>query len=283
VIVSAGAIHSPHILMLSGIGEGAHLVDHGITAVHDLRGVGQNYRDHVAVTVKQACTQPISMFNFFHPLIAAKAAANFVLFRRGPLANPPAEVSAYLTTMPGADEPDVKVHFAMALYEAMGRKLIMQHGYFAHIDLLHPESVGEIRLTGPAPSAPLAIDPNILATPHDLAMGRAAIRAVRDIFAQAPFDPLRGEELAPGADVRSDDELNTYLRASAVSDIHTVGTCRMGHDAMAVVDPQLRVHGVERLRVVDASVMPRVPGGNTNIPTMMIAEKAADMILRPSL
>jgi choline dehydrogenase len=283
VIVSAGAIHSPHILMLSGIGESAHLAANGITPVHDLPGVGQNYRDHVAVTVKQACTQPISMFNFFHPLVAAKAAANFLLFRRGPLANPPAEVSAYLTTMPGADEPDVKVHFAMALYEAMGRKLIMQHGYFAHIDLLHPESTGEIRLTGPAPDAPLAIDPNILSTPADMAMGRAAVRAVRDIFAQAPFDPLRGEELAPGGDVRSDEELDAYLRASAVSDIHTVGTCRMGHDAMAVVDPRLRVLGVERLRVVDASVMPRVPGGNTNVPTMMIAEKAADMILRPDL
>ncbi|MCP3735895.1 choline dehydrogenase [Sphingomonas sp. RP10(2022)] len=279
VIVSAGAIHSPHILMLSGIGPAAHLGEHGISVQRDLPGVGQNYRDHVAVSVKQACTQPISMFNFFHPLVAAKAAANFVLFRRGPLANPPAETFAYLRTMPGAAEPDIKIHFAMALYEAMGRKLIMEHGYFAHVDLLHPESVGEIRLTGGKPGDPLAIDPNILSTPGDLARGRAAIRAVRDIFVQAPFDAVRGAELAPGADVRSDDELDTYLRQTAVSDIHTVGTCRMGHDAMAVVDPQLRVHGVAQLRVVDASVMPRVPSGNTNVPTMMVAEKAADMIL----
>jgi len=279
VILSAGAIHSPHILMLSGIGDGDHLRDRGLTVAHHLPGVGQNYRDHVAVTVKQACTQPVSMFNFFNPLVAAKGIANFLLFRRGPLANPPAEVGAYLRTMPGADQPDVKVHFAMALYEAMGRKLIMQHGYFAHIDLLNPESVGEIRLTGPDPMAPLAIDPNILASPNDLAMGRAAIRAVRDIFAQAPFDPFRGEELAPGADIRSDGELDSYLRATAISDIHAVGTCRMGHDPLAVVDPQLRVHGVQGLRVVDASVMPRVPGGNTNVPTMMIAEKASDMIL----
>ncbi|WP_218036691.1 GMC family oxidoreductase [Sphingobium sp. EM0848] len=279
VILSAGAIHSPHILMLSGIGDGEHLRAHGVTVAHHLPGVGQNYRDHVAVTVKQACTQPISMFNFFHPLVAAKGVANFLLFRRGPLANPPAEVGAYLRTMPGADVPDVKVHFAMALYEAMGRKLIMQHGYFAHIDLLNPESVGEIRLTGPDAGAPLAIDPNILSTAQDMAMGRAAIRAVRDIFAQSPFDPFRGEELAPGADIRSDEELDAYLRQTAISDIHSVGTCRMGHDPMAVVDPQLRVHGVAGLRVVDASVMPRVPGGNTNVPTMMVAEKAADMIL----
>jgi choline dehydrogenase len=162
----------------------------------------------------------------------------------------------------------------------MGRKLIMQHGYFAHIDLLRPESFGEIKLTGPTTHAPLSIDPNILATPNDMAMGRAAIRAVRDIFAQTPFDSVRGEELAPGAAVQSDDELDSYLRSTATSDIHAVGTCRMGHDPLAVVDPQLRVHGVTGLRVADASVMPRVPGGNTNVPTMMVAEKAADMILR---
>lgn len=280
VIISAGTIHSPWILMLSGIGDGDHLRQTGVPVVHHLPGVGQNYRDHVAVTVKQYCTQPVSLFNVFHPFVAAKAVANFALFRRGPLAQPPAEIGAYLKTMPGAETPDVKVHFAMALYEAMGRKLIMEHGYFAHIDLLRPESVGEVKLTGADASAPLSIDPNILSTANDMAMGRAAIRAVRDIFAQSPFDPFRGEELAPGANIRSDDELDAYLRATAISDIHAVGTCRMGHDPLAVVDPQLRVRGLSGLRVVDASVMPRVPGGNTNVPTMMVAEKAADMILQ---
>jgi choline dehydrogenase len=280
VIVSAGAIHSPWILMLSGIGNAEHLKSVGVPLVHHLPGVGQNYRDHVAISVKQYCTQPVSLFNVFHPWVAAKAVANFLLFSKGPLANPPAEIGAYLKTMPGADTPDVKVHFAMALYESMGRKLIMDHGYFAHIDLLRPESVGEIRLTGADPSAPLSIDPNILSTANDMAMGRAAIRAVRAIFAQHPFDPFRGEELAPGAAIQSDDELDAYLRATATSDIHAVGTCRMGHDAMAVVDPQLRIRGIDGLRVVDASVMPRVPGGNTNVPTMMVAEKAADLILR---
>jgi choline dehydrogenase len=279
VILSAGAIHSPHILMLSGIGDAEHLRSHGVDTVHDLPGVGQNYRDHVAVTVKQACTQPVSLFNFFNPLVAAKGVANFLLFRRGPLAQPPMEVVAYLRTMPGSEEPDIKIHFSMALYESMGRQLIMQHGYFAHIDLLRPESVGEIRLTSADPMAPLAIDPNILSTSNDMAMGRAAIRSVRSIFAQAPFDPYRGEELGPGAGVQSDDQLDTYLRQTASSDIHATGTCRMGHDPMAVVDSQLRVHGVGGLRVVDASVMPRVPGGNTNVPTIMVAEKAADMIL----
>jgi choline dehydrogenase len=279
VIVSAGAIHSPHLLMLSGIGDGAHLAEHGVDVVHDLPGVGQNYRDHLAVTVKQACRQPVSLFNFFHPLVAAKAVTDFALFRRGPLSQPPMEVVAYLRTLPGSQEPDIKIHFSMALYEAMGRKLIMRHGYFAHIDLLRPESVGEIRLTSADPMAPPAIDPNILATANDMAAGRAAVRAVRDIFAQAPFDPYRAEELAPGALFQSDAELDAYLRQTAVSDIHATGTCRMGHDDMAVVDPRLRVRGVGGLRVVDASVMPRAPSGNTNVPTMMVAEKAADMIL----
>ena len=279
VILSAGAIHSPAILMQSGVGDGDHLPQVGVPVTHHLPGVGQNYRDHVAISVKHYCTQPVSLFNVFHPLVATKALAHFLLFRKGPMAEPPAEVGAYLRTMPGAAHPDVKVHFAMALYEAMGRKLIMEHGYFAHIDLLSPASVGTIKLTGPDSAAPLAIDPNILSTPGDMAMGRAAIRAVRTIFAQSPFDPFRGEELAPGADIRSDDELDAYLRATATSDIHAVGTCRMGHDPMAVVDPQLRVRGLSRLRVVDASVMPRVPGGNTNVPTIMVAEKAADMIL----
>jgi choline dehydrogenase len=279
VIVSAGTIHSPHILMLSGIGEAAQLAEHGIAVQYGLPGVGQNYRDHVAVTVKQASTLPLSMWNFFHPLAASRAVLDFMLFRKGPLATPPAEVAAYVRTMPGSHEPDIKIHFAMALYEAMGRKLINQHGYFAHIDLLKPESVGEIRLASPDPMVAPSIDPNILATTGDMAAGRAAIRAVRKIFARAPFDPMRGEELAPGSQAQTDEELDAYLRETAVSDIHAVGTCRMGHDPMAVVNPQLRVHGVVGLRVVDASVMPRVPGGNTNVPTMMIAEKAADLIL----
>lgn len=280
VIVSSGAVHSPHILMLSGIGAGAHLAEHGIRVMHDLPGVGQNWRDHIAVTVKQACTHPISLYNFFNPLIAARAAFDFAVFRKGPLAQPPMEVVAYMRLRPSSAEPDIKIHFSMALYEAMGRKLIMKHGYFAHINLLYPESVGQIRLTSADPMAPLALDPNILSSPNDMALGREAIRAVRNIFAQAPFAPFRGEELAPGAALRSDDELDAYLRETAIADIHTVGTCRMGRDPMAVVDPQLRVHGVEGLRVVDASVIPMVPGGNTNVPTMMIAEKAADMILR---
>lgn len=279
IVLSSGAIHSPHILMLSGVGPAEHLREHGIALIHDLPGVGQNYRDHVAVAVKHACTKPVSLFNFFNPLIAAQAVVEFAVLKTGQLAAPPMEVVAYLRTMPGSEEPDIKIHLAMALYENLGKKIIAQHGFFAHMDILRPESVGEIRLASADPFTSPLIDPNILATDYDMAVGRSAVRTARNIFAQAAFDDLRGEELAPGPAIESDAQIDAYLRATANSDIHTTGTCRMGHDPMAVVDPQLRVHGIEGLRIVDASIMPRVPSGNTNGPTMMIAEKAADMIL----
>lgn len=278
VILSAGAIHTPHLLMLSGVGDGAHLKEHGIEVQHHLSGVGQNYSEHTAVAVKYRCSQPISLYNFLNPLRAGLEVGKYLFLNKGMLAQPPMEVVAYMKVMPGADQPDIKIHFTMALYEQMGRKLDMQHGFFAHIDLLGVDSVGEIKLTSADPFAPLAIDPNILSSPRDMAHGRAAIRAVRDIFAQQPMDPYRGDELAPGATLISDDELDAYLRETATPDIHTSGTCRMGSDPMAVVDDQLRVHGVQNLRIVDASVMPFVPGGNTNVPVMMVAEKAADLI-----
>jgi len=279
VIVAAGAIASPQLLMLSGVGDAQHLREVGVPVVHDLKGVGQNYRDHVAVAVKQECKLPISLYNFFNPLAAAKAVTQFALFNRGPLAESSMETVAYLRALPESTAPDIKIHFAMALYEAMGKKIIKQHGFFAHVDLLQPESFGELKLASADPFAPPLIDPNILATENDVRLARAAVRTVRKIFSQPAFAPYAGRELAPGDAVQSDAEIDAAMRATATPDIHTVGTCRMGHDALAVVDPQLRVHGLYNLRVVDASVMPRVTSGNTNIPVMMVAEKAADMIL----
>lgn len=280
VIVSAGAIQSPHLLLVSGVGNAAQLADHDVPLVHHLPGVGENCRDHVSVAVKQGCTQPISLFNFFNPLIAAKAVAQFALFNSGPLSEPAMQAVAYLKTLPGADQPDIKIHLAMALYEAMGRKIIRQHGFFAHIDILHPRSVGRVALATRDPRAAPLFDPNILSDPHDVKAARIAIRATRRIFAQPAFDALRGPELGPGDALQSDEEIDAYVRETAMPDIHSVGTCRMGTDDMAVTDADLRVHGLEGLRVVDASIMPRVPSGNTNVPTMMIAEKAAEMMLR---
>ena len=280
IIVSAGAIQSPHLLLVSGIGDAGQLAEHGVPLIHHLPGVGENFRDHLSVAVKQGCTQPISLFNFFNPLIAAKAVVQFALFNSGPLSEPAMQAVAYMRTRPGSDRPDIKIHLAMALYEAMGRKIIRQHGFFAHIDVLHPRSVGRVGLASADLRAAPLFDPNILADPHDLEAARLAIRATRHLFAQPAFDHLRGPELGPGDAVQSDAEIDAYVRETAMPDIHSVGTCRMGTDPMAVTDPALRVHGVQGLRIVDASIMPRVPSGNTNVPTMMVAEKAAHMILQ---
>lgn len=278
IVLSSGAVVSPQLLMLSGIGPAEHLRQHGIAVVADLPGVGQNYRDHLAVSVKHACTVPISLYNFINPIAGGAAVARYALGLGGPLARPSIEAIAFAKAIPDVADSDIKIHFAMALYENFGREIIKRHGFFAHIDILQPDSTGTLRLRSADPMAPPLVDPNILSTERDRQLAREAIRRAREIFRQGPLTPYRGEELNPGADAVSDADLDAYVRATASADIHTVGTCRMGHDGLAVVDPQLRVHGVEGLRVVDASVMPRLVSGNTNVPTMMIAEKAADMV-----
>lgn len=284
VILSSGTIVSPQLLMLSGVGPAEHLRDHGISVVADLPGVGENYRDHLAVSVKHACTVPVSLYNFINPVAGGAAVARYALGLGGPLARSSIEAIAFAKAIPDVADSDIKIHFAMALYENFGREIIKRHGFFAHIDILQPDSTGTLRLRSADPLAAPLVDPNILSTERDRQLAREAIRRAREIFRQAPLDPYRGEELNPGADAVSDADLDAYVRATGSADIHTVGTCRMGRDAMAVVDPQLRVHGVEGLRVVDASVMPRLVSGNTNVPTMMIAEKAADMVRgRPAL
>jgi choline dehydrogenase len=213
------------------------------------------------------------------PIQGALALGRYVLFRTGPLANAGMEAVAFVKSRPDLAEPDIKFHFAMALYQNNGREFIRRHGFFAHINVVRPQSRGRISLASADPAAPPLIDPNFLAEESDLIGLRAGIRIARDVFQQKAFDPYRAEEIAPGPEVNSDDEIDAYIRARAEADYHSVGTCRMGDDEMAVVDSRLKVHGVEGLRVVDASVMPTIPGGNTNMPVIMVAEKAADMIL----
>lgn len=279
VILSAGAINSPQLLMLSGIGPAAHLRGHGVEVLHDLPGVGANLQDHLAVAVKHRCLQPISMFKYFSPLSGAMALGRYMLFRQGPLADPGMEAVAFVRSDPALAEPDIKFHFVMALYANNGRDLTPEHGFAAHINVVRPESRGTVRLASADPMAAPAIDQNYLADPRDRAVMRHGIRIAREIFAQPAFDPYRGAELAPGPGIADDEALDAFIRAHAEADYHSVGTCRMGVDGNAVVDPELRVHGIGGLRVVDASVMPRIIGGNTNMPVIMIAEKAADMIL----
>ncbi len=284
VIVSAGAVASPQLLMLSGIGDGDHLGSFGITTVVDSKGVGQNLQDHLAAAVRFACTTPISLYNYMSPIAGATALGQYLLFRSGPLATAGMEAIAFVKSRPEILDPDIKFHFAMALYQNNGREFVRRHGFFAHINVVRPDSVGSIRLRSGEPKDPPALDPNFLAAESDRRLLREAVKRAREVFYQPAFDRYRGEEIAPGPDVTSDDAIDAYVRAQSEADYHSVGTCRMGSDPMAVVDDQLRVHGTSGLRVVDASIMPKIVGGNTNMPVIMIAEKAADLILgRPPL
>jgi len=282
VILSGGAINTPQLLMLSGVGDGDHLREHGVPVVADLKGVGRNLQDHLAGAVRIGCSVPISLYNYMSPIAGALALGRYLLFRTGPLSNAGMEAVAFVNSRPGLNEPDLKFHFAMALYQNNGREFVRRHGFFAHINVVRPESRGRISLASADPAAPPLIDPNFLAAESDRVRLREGIRIARDVFRQKAFDPYRDEEIAPGEGVQSDAEIDEYIRARAEADYHSVGTARMGDDPLAVVDSRLRVHGLEGLRVVDASVMPTMVGGNTNMPVIMVAEKAADMILDKS-
>jgi choline dehydrogenase len=279
VILSGGAINSPQLLMLSGVGDAAHLKEHGIGVVADLKGVGRNLQDHLAGSVRFAASVPISLYNYMSPVKGALAFWQYVLFRTGPLASGGMEAVAFVKSRPGLAEPDIKFHFAMALYQKNGREFVRRHGFFAHINVVRPESRGRIMLSSADPAAQPLIDPNFLAAGNDLTALREGIRIARNVFMQKPFAPYRAEELAPGADVTGDADIDAYIRGQTEMDYHSVGTARMGSDPLAVVDSRLRVHGLQGLRVVDASVMPTLVGGNTNMPVIMVAEKASDIIL----
>jgi choline dehydrogenase len=279
VILAAGALNSPQLLMLSGVGDGGHLREHGIEVLVPLEGVGRNLHDHLATHVKLRSRVPNSMFKYFGPLQGALAIGRYLAFRSGPLADPGMEAVAFVKSDPSLADPDLKFHFLMALYRNNGRELIPEHGFGVHINAVKPRSTGQLRLASADPAAAPLIDQGYLSDPRDLDVMRAGIRSAREVFRQRAFDPYRGEELEPGAQAQSDADLDAYVRQKSEADYHSVGTCKMGQDPLAVVDARLRVHGTEALRVVDASVMPRIVSGNTNMATIAIAEKASDLIL----
>lgn len=278
VIICAGGIASPHLLMLSGIGDAAHLKAVGIAPVHHLPGVGQNLQDHLSVYIKQAATQPVSLYRHVSPIAAAMAFANYVAFRKGPLASSGMETVAYVRTRPDVVEPDAKLSFMLAVMNDELTGLMPRHGFAAHVCVVRPKSRGTVSLGSADPFAAPIIDHRYLSDPQDLVDLRNAIRVTRDIFGRPAFDPYRGEELQPGASVASDEQIDAFIRGNANADYHTSGTCKMGSDPMAVVDADLRVLGIRGLRVADTSIMPTLVGGNTNMPAIMIGEKAADLI-----
>ncbi|HYW91627.1 MAG TPA: choline dehydrogenase [Gammaproteobacteria bacterium] len=277
VLLAGGAVNSPQLLMLSGIGPAAHLVEHGIDTVADLPGVGDNLHDHLDVCVNYA-TDAAGTYNF-NTVQQLAVALRYLFTRNGPGTSNAAEAGGFMRTREDLDRPDVQLHFLPANMEQHGRIEVSEKGMTLHVCVLRPESRGRIRLASPDPAAHPAIFPNYLDSEADLAVMVEGVRIARRIFQSGPLAHLSGRELHPGPEVTGDEGLRSFVRRRAETIYHPVGTCRMGTDDRAVVDPELKVHGLEGLRVIDASVMPQLVSGNTNAPTLMIAEKAVDMIL----
>ncbi|GAC1631794.1 MAG: FAD-dependent oxidoreductase [Nevskia sp.] len=284
VILSAGAIGSPQLLLLSGVGPRRELETHGIPVVHELPGVGENLQDHldIHVTTVEKTRHSLSL----RPLGLLKTIANlfrYLFGRRGELTSNFAQAGGFIRSDAAQAIPDLQFHVVPFVYASHGQTLAPLFRHYAYTVMtcfLRPESRGTVRLASADPLMPPRIDANYLATERDLQALVSGLRKAREVLAQPAFDAHRAEEMEPGVGVQTDAQIRDYIRARSETVYHPVGTCRMGRDAMAVVDPRLSVHGLSGLRVVDASVMPTLIGGNTNAPTTMIAERAADLILQ---
>ena len=284
VIVCGGVFNSPQLLQLSGIGPGALLQEMGIAVVRDLPAVGRHLQDHFFVRLAYRCTRPMTMNELANSLPRrAIAMARYVLFKSGPLAANGVTAGAFARSDPRLERPDLQFNFSPFSYASRDRTGAIPHpfpGFSLSAVHLRPDARGTVLIKSPDPLAPPAIKFNFLQTPYDLQALTAGMRLARKFTQQPALAPYVAEEIVPGPAVNSDAEFEANIRQTASSNLHPVGTCRMGPEGDTVVDARLRVHGVGRLRVADASIMPTVPAGNTNAPSIMIGEKAADMILQ---
>jgi choline dehydrogenase-like flavoprotein len=279
VLLCAGAVHSPQLLMLSGIGPARHLESLGIRVKADLAGVGANYHDHPAVPIALDMRDTTSYGLSWRTLPRALwNIAEYAAARRGPLASNVFESTAFIRSRVGADRPDVQIAFQPARRNPHTFPLPLGHGFALSVVNLYPRSRGEVRLASPDPRVAPRVNPNILADPEDSAPLLRGLHLARRLCDAPAFAPYNAAEVRPGRAARSDTELKAYLREATATAHHPVGSCRMGTDDQAVVDHTLRVRGVDALRVVDASVFPSIVGGNTNAPIVMVAEKAADLL-----
>ena len=280
VVLSAGAFGSPQLLMLSGIGPADHLREHGIEVVRDLPGVGANLHDHPDVVMVVNAPQVTDLFGL--SLTGAwnmlKGIGEWRRSRSGMLTTNFAEAGGFIRSAVDEPIPDLQLHFVVGKLVDHGRKTVFGHGYSCHVCLLRPRSRGSLRLASADPQEAPLIDPAFLQDPDDVRRLVQGFKLTRELLSQPALARHGGRESAASAEARSDAQIEQFIRHHADTIYHPVGTCRMGPDEGAVVDARLRVHGVSGLRVVDASIMPSVVGGNTNAPSMMIAEKAADMI-----
>lgn len=286
VVLSAGAVGSPHLLMLSGVGPADHLREHGIEVVLDRPGVGANLNEHPDFVLKYMLKQPVSLWPKTRGAARIAAGLQWLLTRGGVCASNHFEVVACIRSAAGVDYPDLQFTIVPVAMQVEGWEPVSAHAFQVHVGLMRAHSRGSIRLRGPDPAAPPRILVNYLDDPRDRDILRRGARLAREIVAQPAFEALAGDEFFPGPEVQSDDELDASLREAVDTQWHLSCTARMGPatDPMAVVAPDGRLHGLDGLRVVDASIMPQVVNGNTNCPTVMIAEKLSDAILgRPPL
>ncbi len=281
VIVAASSINSPKLLMLSGIGPAAHLAEHGIPVLADRPGVGSNLQDHLELYIQMKSLKPVTLYRVYNYPAMARIGAQWLLAKAGLGTSNQFESAAFVRSAPGVDYPDIQFHFLPLAVRYDGKSAVRGHGFQAHVGPMRSPSRGTVRLASARPMEPPRILFNYMSHEQDWIDFRHCVRLAREIFAQPAFAPYSGDEIQPGAAARSDDEIDDFIRQHAESAYHPCGTARMGRadDPMAVVDPECRVIGVDRLRLADSSVFPRVTNGNLNAPSIMVGEKAADHIL----
>jgi len=279
LILSTGAVASPVILQLSGVGPGGLLQDHGIAVRHELKGVGENLQDHLQIRPVFKVANTVTLNERSNSMFGKLAmGVEYALFRSGPLSMSPSQLGCFAKSDPAQETPNLEFHVQPLSTEKLGDPLHPFPGFTASVCNLRPESRGHIRLRDADPRSKPVIKPNYLSTPGDRKVAADALRLARRISTAQALERFSPEELKPGAHVTSDEDLAKAAGDLGTTIFHPVSTCKMGQDDMAVVDERLRVHGIAGLRVVDASIMPTITSGNTNSPTIMIAEKAADMI-----
>jgi len=281
VILCGGAINSPQLLKLSGVGPARELKAHGVDVVHDLPGVGENLQDHLEFYFQIASKRPVTLYGKTGLLSRAMVGLNWLMRDHGDGSTNHFEAGGFIRSRAGIEHPDIQYHFLPLAVSYDGASLATEHGFQAHVGPLRSKSRGHVRLASADPREAPKIAFNYMSHPDDWTEMRACVRLTREIFAQAAFDPYRGREIQPGADCVSDESIDAFIRDKVESAYHPSGACKMGapDDPMAVVDPQTRVIGLEGLRVIDSSIMPSITSGNLNAPTIMIGEKGADLIL----
>lgn len=278
VILSGGAINSPQLLMLSGVGPADHLRDKAIDPVVDLPGVGQNLQDHASVILQFRCLKQFPIHRVDRPWNKLRAGVRWVFARDGIAASNIWEAGGLIRGNDQVAYPNLQYHFGPVGFEYTGDRISLMQAFALHVDQLRPRSRGDVRLCSANPLEKPLMTFNYLSDPEDMQEMVEGVKKARELVAQGAFDGLRGAEMFPGSDVQSDDDIRAFIRAETTTDFHPCGTCRMGHGADSVVDDQFRVRGVDGLRVVDASVMARITSANLNAPTQMIAARAADYI-----